>query len=100
MDKEHINYLMLYKKPISESILEYATDNFTKSNARHLVDLDENENKNELLIVIKDLIEWYKTNLDMIKKDRFVFKKSDHVISYNLLVNIEKQLLYKQWINL
>lgn len=96
MDKEHINYLMLYKKPISESILEYATDNFTKSNARHLVDLDENENKNELLIVIKDLIEWYKTNLDMIKKDRFVFKKSDHVISYNLLVNIEKQLLYKQ----
>lgn len=96
MDKEHINYLLLYKKPISESILEYATDNFTKSNARHLVDLDENENKNELLIVIKDLIEWYKTNLDMIKKDRFVFKKSDHVISYNLLVNIEKQLLYKQ----
>ncbi len=96
MGKEHINYLLLYKKPISESILEYATDNFTKNNAKHLVNLNENENKNELLKVINDLIKWYKANLDMIKKDRFVLKKSDHVRSYDLLVNIEKQLLYKQ----
>lgn len=92
MDKEEINYLLLYKKPISESILEYATDNFTKNNAHKLIELNENNNKNELLTVIKELIEWYKNNIDVIKNDRFVSKKEDHMRSYDMLQCIKTQL--------
>ncbi|GEM_PF-2519973 len=92
MDKDEINYLLLYKKPISESILEYATDNFTKNNAHKLLELSEDKNRNELLTVIKELIEWYKSNIDVIKKDRFVFKKEDHMRSYDMLQCIKTQL--------
>ena len=95
MIKEQTNYLLLYKKPISDSVLEYATDNFTKNNAVKLIELSENQNKNELLIVIKELIEWYKVNLDAIKKDRFITKKEDHIRSFNLLKTIEVQLTMK-----
>ena len=92
MDKDEINYLLLYKKPISESILEYATDNFTKNNAHKLLELSEDKNRNELLTVIKELIDWYKSNIDIIKKDRFVFKKEDHMRSYDMLQCIKTQL--------
>ncbi len=92
MEKENINYLLLYKEPISESILEYATDNFTKNNAHKLLELSEDKNRNELLTVIKELIEWYKSNIDVIKKDRFVFKKEDHMRSYDMLQCIKTQL--------
>lgn len=84
--------MLLYKKPISESILEYATDNFTKNNAHKLLELSEDKNRNELLTVIKELIEWYKSNIDVIKKDRFVFKKEDHMRSYDMLQCIKTQL--------
>lgn len=93
MEKENINYLLLYKKPISESILEYATDNFTKNNAHKLLELSEDKNRNELLTVIKELIEWYKSNIDVIKKDRFVFRKEDHMRSYDMLQCIKTQLI-------
>jgi hypothetical protein len=92
MDKDEINYLLLYKKPISESILEYATDNFTKNNAHKLLELSEDKNRNELLTVIKELIEWYRSNIDVIKRDRFVFKKEDHMRSYDMLQCIKTQL--------
>ena len=95
MIKEQTNYLLLYKKPISDSVLEYATDNFTKNNAVKLIELSENQNKNELLIVIKELIEWYEVNLDAIKKDRFIAKKADHIRSFNLLKTIKMQLTMK-----
>ncbi len=93
MNKIHANYLLLYKTPISESVLEYATDNFTKNNAVKLIELNEDSNKNELLLVIKDLIKWYEKNIEAIKKDRFVLQKEDHIRSYNLLQIIENQLL-------
>jgi hypothetical protein len=92
MEKDEINYLLLYKKPISESILEYATDNFTKNNAHKLLELSEDKNRNELLTVIIELIDWYKSNIDVIKKDRFVFKKEDHMRSYDMLQCIKTQL--------
>lgn len=92
MTKEKINFLLLYKKPISESILEYATDNFTKNNAIKLIELNEDKNKNELIVVIKELIEWYESNLDAIKKDRFTSSKEDHLRSFSLLKSIEMQL--------
>ena len=92
MTKEKINLLLLYKKPISESILEYATDNFTKNNAIKLIELNEDKNKSELIIVIKELIEWYESNLDAIKKDRFISSKEDHLRSFGLLKSIEMQL--------
>lgn len=92
MDREHINYLLLYREPISECILEYATDNFTKNNAHKLIELNEDKHKIELLTVIKELIEWYKNNIDVIKKDRFVSKKEDHIRSYDMLQCIKTQL--------
>lgn len=92
MDKKNINYLLLYKKPISESILEYATDNFTKNNAHKLLELSEDNNRNELLTVIKELIEWYKSNIEIIRNDRFVSKKEDHIRSYDMLQCIKTQL--------
>lgn len=92
MDKKNINYLLLYKKPISESILEYATDNFTKNNAHKLLELSEDNNRNELLTVIKELIEWYKSNIEIIRNDRFVSKKEDHMRSYEMLQCIKTQL--------
>lgn len=92
MDKKNINYLLLYKKPISESILEYATDNFTKNNAHKLLELNEDNNRNELLTVIKELIEWYKSNIEIIRHDRFVSKKEDHMRSYEMLQCIKTQL--------
>lgn len=92
MDKDEINYLLLYKKPISESILEYATDNFTKNNAHKLIELNEDNHKGELLLVINELIEWYQTNIESIKKDRFILKKEDHLRSYSLLKLIKNQL--------
>lgn len=92
MDKKNINYLLLYKKPISESILEYATDNFTKNNAHKLLELSEDNNRNELLTVIKELIEWYKSNIEIIRHDRFVSKKEDHMRSYEMLQCIKTQL--------
>jgi hypothetical protein len=92
MEKENINYLLLYKEPISECILEYATDNFTKNNAHKLIELNEDKHKIELLTVIKELIEWYKNNIDVIKNDRFVSKKEDHIRSYDMLQCIKTQL--------
>lgn len=35
MAQLHADYFLLYKRPISESVLEYATDNFTKNNAKN-----------------------------------------------------------------
>jgi hypothetical protein len=92
MAQLHADYFLLYKRPISESVLEYATDNFTKNNAKKLIELNEDKNKNELLIVIKELIGWYEDNLEAIKQDRFVVQKEDHIRSYNLLQVIEKQM--------
>lgn len=91
--QQNTDFLLLYKTPISQSVLEYATDNFTKNNAKKLVELNENKNKNELIIVIKELIDWYEKKLDTIKQDRFVVQKEDHIRSYNLLQVIETQLV-------
>lgn len=91
--QQNTDFLLLYKTPISQSVLEYATDNFTKNNAKKLVELNENKNKNELIIVIKELIDWYEKNLDTIKQDRFVVQKEDHIRGYNLLQVIETQLV-------
>ena len=92
MDKDEINYLLLYKKPISECILEYATDNFTKNNAHKLIELNEDNHKGELLLVINELIEWYQTSIESIKKDRFILNKEDHMRSYDMLQCIKTQL--------
>jgi len=92
MVNKQMDYLLLFKKPISDSVLEYATDNFTKSNAVKLVELSEERHKSELIYVVKELIKWYKSNIEAIKQDRFIFRKEDHYKSYDMLQLIENQL--------
>ena len=78
--QQNTDFLLLYKTPISQSVLEYATDNFTKNNAKKLVELNENKNKNELIIVIKELIDWYEkiwiqlNKIDLLSKKKIILE--------------------------
>lgn len=87
------DYLLLFKRPISESILEYATDNYTKNFAKQLVELDINKNRSELLYIIEELKKWYGSNLETILKDRFVSNSNDHKLSSQLLELVYDQLI-------
>lgn len=92
MNENTVDYLVLYKRAISESVLDYATDIYTKNYAKHLVELNGIKYRNELLTVVKFLIEWYESNMNAIKHDKFIPNKIDHELSYKYLLLISEQI--------
>lgn len=82
----------LEREGISETIRGYAVEHYIKSYSKQLLDLNINTDKEQIEVIVKRLIEWYKKNISSIDQSKFVSNKEEHQKSYRLLIELNQRI--------
>jgi len=79
-------------KALSKTVKEYTTDNYIASYAEQLATINYPEEKDNLILLIDRLLEWYELEMKEIQKSDYVRSKESHKKSYKLLKELKDLL--------
>jgi len=77
---------------LSKTICEYSTDNYITSYAKQLMEIEYPREQDRLGLLVERLLKWYATEIGNIDKDQYIYNKDAHRKSYELLLDIKKQI--------
>jgi len=77
---------------LSKTIREYTTDNYIRSYAEQIESINYPEDKEKFQILVRKLLEWYNTEIKVIKSDEYIYGKNSHFKSYELLLQLNRKL--------
>lgn len=77
---------------LSQTIMQYSNDNFIKSYAKKLLNIEFPKDKEILIKLVDNLFNWYTSKIEEIKSSDYVISKETHLKSYSILKNLKEQL--------
>ncbi|MCK4551906.1 MAG: hypothetical protein KAU02_03240 [Tenericutes bacterium] len=81
---------------ISKTIKQYSTDDFIVSYTNQLQGKKYPQDDKSIIFLTKKIIKWYETTIDQIKEDKFIYNKTSHIKSYNLLQELNSLISHKK----
>jgi len=77
---------------LAKTIMDYSTDNYIRNYALKLTQLHYPEQKEQILIVVTRLLDWYRVEIETIKSQQYVHNKEAHIKSYEILENLTQTI--------
>ena len=90
-----MNLSMLYRleiEGISNTIAEYAVDNFISGYSKLMPKLEYPKDIDLIREIVKKLSIWYQDNITDIRKSKFIINKEEHEKAYKLILEFRDQL--------
>lgn len=81
---------------LANTINEYTRDHYIKNYTKILVDASLNGDCESVEGVVERLLSWYKTVIEDIRNDKFIYNKTQHEKSMSLLEDIYKAVKCKE----
>lgn len=77
---------------LSQTIMQYSNDNFIKSYAKKLLNIEFPKDEEILIKLVDNLFNWYTSKIEEIKSSDFVVSKESHIKSYKILFDLKNLL--------
>jgi hypothetical protein len=91
MDLKQFRLIEVYG--LSETINEYTINHYIKNYTRLMVEFSKNENLDCLLVVVERLIDWYESEIDVMRQNVHLYNFKEHEKSFDLLKEVQKILI-------